>query len=120
MSTSTSPDGSRSTEYLSNYMLKVREEIARIPGVADFWMLGDRQYAMRIWINPDKAAAYDISANEILNALRAQNAQVSAGVLNKPPVSQNSAWEVNVEALGRLTTPEQFSDIIIKSDPQGA
>jgi hydrophobe/amphiphile efflux-1 (HAE1) family protein len=114
-----SPDGSRSAEYLSNYMLKIRDQIARLPGISQFWMLGERQYAMRIWVDPDKAAAYNISAADILSALRAQNAQVSAGVLNQPPVANNAAYEVNVEALGRLTTPEQFGDIVIKSDAQG-
>jgi hydrophobe/amphiphile efflux-1 (HAE1) family protein len=114
-----SPDGSRSAEYMSNYMLRVRDEIARLPGVSDFWTLGERQFAMRIWIDPDKAAMSDISASEILSALRAQNAQVSAGVLNQPPVSNNAAYQINIEVLGRLTTPEQFSDIIVKSDPQG-
>src|SRR5580700_5214303 len=114
-----SPDGSRSAEYMSNYMLRIRDEIARLPGISDFWTLGERQYAMRIWIDPDKAAAYDISANEILSALRAQNAQVSAGVLNQPPISGNAAYQINVEALGRLTTPDQFADIIVKSDNQG-
>ena len=84
-----SPDGSRSPEYLSNYMLKVRDQIARLPGVSDFQLFGERQYAMRIWIDPDKAASYNISASEILAALRAQNAAVSAGVLNQPPVSNN-------------------------------
>ena len=77
-----SPDGSRSPEYISNYMLKIRDQIARLPGVADFQLFGERDYAMRIWIDPDKAAADDISANDIMSALRAQNAQVSAGVLN--------------------------------------
>src|SRR3982074_1620681 len=96
-----SPDGSRSAEYMSNYMLRIRDEIARLPGVADFWLLGERQYAMRIWVDPDKAAAYNISANEILCALRAQNAQVSAGVLNQPPVSDNAAHQINVEGLRR-------------------
>jgi multidrug efflux pump subunit AcrB len=114
-----SPDGSRSAEYMSNYMLRIRDEIARLPGISDFWTLGERQYAMRIWIDPDKAAAYNISANEILSALRAQNAQVSVGVLNQPPVSGNAAYQINVEALGRLTTPDQFADIIVKSDNQG-
>ena len=114
-----SPDGSRSAEYMSNYMLRVRDEIARLPGVADFWMLGERQYAMRVWIDPDKAAISNISASEILAALRAQNLQVSAGVLNQPPVSSNAAYQINVEVLGRLTTPEQFADIIVKSDAQG-
>src|SRR6201996_5228917 len=114
-----SPDGSRSPEYISNYMLKIRDQIARLPGVSDFQVFGERQYAMRIWIDPDKAAVDNISAGDILNALRAQNAQVSAGVLNQPPVATNAAYQINVEALGRLTTPEQFGAIIVKSDSQG-
>src|SRR5258708_7543887 len=117
-----SPDGSRSAEYISNYMiLHVRDEIARLPGVADFWTLGERQYAMRIWIDPDKAAANSISASDILSALRAQNAQVSAGALNQPPVFSNTGagYQISVQALGRLTTPEQFGNIIVKSDSQG-
>jgi hydrophobe/amphiphile efflux-1 (HAE1) family protein len=117
-----SPDGSRSAEYISNYMiLHVRDEIARLPGVADFWTLGERQYAMRIWIDPDKAAARNISASDILSALRAQNAQVSAGALNQPPVvsTGGAAYQISVQALGRLTTPEQFGDVIVKSDPEG-
>jgi hydrophobe/amphiphile efflux-1 (HAE1) family protein len=117
-----SPDGSRSAEYISNYMiLHVRDEIARLPGVADIWTLGQRQYAMRIWINADKAAADNISASDIVSAIRAQNAQVSAGALNQPPVLRNgsAAYQTSVEALGRLTTPEQFGDIIVKSDSQG-
>jgi multidrug efflux pump subunit AcrB len=117
-----SPDGSRDAEYISNYMiLHVRDEISRLPGVADLWVLGERQYAMRIWIDPDKAAANDISASDILSALRAQNAQVSAGALNQPPVfnSAGGAYQINVKVLGRLTTPEQFGDIIVKSDAQG-
>jgi hydrophobe/amphiphile efflux-1 (HAE1) family protein len=117
-----SPDGSRSAEYISNYfILHVRDEIARLPGVADFWVLGERQYAMRIWVDPDKAAASNISAGDILNVLRAQNAQVSAGALNQPPVVSNAggAYQINVRALGRLATPDQFGDIIVKSDAQG-
>src|ERR1700759_269043 len=114
-----SPDGSRSPEYLSNYMIHIRDEIARLPGVSDFQLFGDRQYAMRLWIDPDKAASHDITAAEILAALRAQNAQVSAGVLNQPPVTTKGAYQINVEALGRLTTPEQFADVIVKTDAQG-
>jgi len=114
-----SPDGSRSAEYMSNYMLKVRDQIARLPGVQDFQLFGERQYAMRIWVDPDKAASSNISASEILAALRAQNAQVSAGVLGAPPINTHSAYQVNVEALGRLSTPEQFGDVIVKSDSQG-
>jgi multidrug efflux pump subunit AcrB len=117
-----SPDGSRSAEYISDYfILNVKDQIARLPGVADFWVLGERQYAMRIWIDPDKAASSGISASDILTVLRAQNAQVSAGALNQPPASSEtgSAYQINVRALGRLSTPEQFGDIIVKSDSQG-
>ena len=114
-----SPNGTRSVEYMSNYMVRVRDQIARLPGVADFQVFGERQYAMRIWIDPDKAAADGISAGDILGALRAQNAQVSAGVLNQPPVETDAAYQINVEALGRLTTPDEFADIIVKSDDQG-
>ncbi|MGT2441068.1 efflux RND transporter permease subunit (plasmid) [Bradyrhizobium betae] len=115
-----SPDGSRSAEYISNYfILHVKDEISRLPGVADLWNLGERQYAMRIWVDPDKAGASNITANEILSALRAQNAQVSAGTLNAPPVPNPGAYQISVEALGRLTTPEQFGDVIVKSDAQG-
>jgi hydrophobe/amphiphile efflux-1 (HAE1) family protein len=113
-----SPDGSRSPEYISNYMLKIRDRIARLPGVADFQLFGERDYAMRIWIDPDKAAADGISATDIVSALRAQNAQVSAGVLNAPPITTHAAYQINVEALGRLTTPDQFGAIIVKSDNQ--
>lgn len=113
-----SKDGSRSAEWLSNYMMGVRDQLARLPGVLDFWIPGERQYAMRIWIDPDKAAFYNISAEEIVSALRAQNAQVSAGKLNQPPM-EDAAYEINIEALGRLVTPEQFGDVIVKSDNKG-
>src|SRR6202161_1212953 len=88
-----SPDGSRSPEWMSNYMLKIRDQIARLPGVADFQLFGNREYAMRIWIDPDKAATVDVSASEILAALRAQNVQVSAGMLNAPPVTAKAAYQ---------------------------
>jgi len=114
-----SPNGTRSVEYMSNYMLKVRDQIARLPGVADFQVFGERQYAMRLWIDPDKAAADKISASEILSALRAQNVQVSAGILNAPPIKNPAAYQINVEALGRLNTPEEFGNVIVKSDNQG-
>jgi hydrophobe/amphiphile efflux-1 (HAE1) family protein len=115
-----SPDRSRDLLYLSNYItLHVKDILARLPGVADIQFYGERQYAMRIWLDPDKAAAHDLSASEVLAALRAQNLQVSAGVLNQPPVPGSSAYQINIEALGRLSTAEQFADIIVKSDNQG-
>jgi hydrophobe/amphiphile efflux-1 (HAE1) family protein len=115
-----SPDKSRDTLYLSNYAtLHIKDVLARLPGVGDVQFQGAREYAMRIWLDPDKAAAYDLNASEVLSALRAQNLQVSAGILNQPPTPGDEAYQINVEALGRLSTPEQFADIIVKSDSRG-
>src|SRR5262249_30603293 len=115
-----SPDESRDTLYLSNYAtLHIKDVLARLPGVGDVQFQGAREYAMRIWLDPDKVATRDLSASEVLLALRAQNLQVSAGVLNQPPTPGASAYQSNVEALGRLSTPEQFGDIIVKSDNRG-
>jgi hydrophobe/amphiphile efflux-1 (HAE1) family protein len=115
-----SPDGSRDNLYLSNYAtLHVKDALTRLPGVGDVQLFGARDYAMRIWLDPDKVAAYNLDADEVLAALRAQNVQVSAGILNQPPISGNAAYQLNVQTLGRLTTPEQFADIILKTDAQG-
>ena len=115
-----SPDGSRDNLYLSNYAtLHVKDALARLPGVGDVQLFGARDYAMRIWLDPDKVAAYNLDAGEVLAALRAQNVQVSAGILNQPPVSGNAAYQLNVQTLGRLSTPDQFADIILKTDAQG-
>jgi hydrophobe/amphiphile efflux-1 (HAE1) family protein len=115
-----SPDKSRDTLYLSNYAtLHIKDVLARLPGVGDVQFQGAREYAMRIWLDPDKAASYALSASDVLSALRAQNLQVSAGILNQPPTSGDEAYQINVEALGRLSTPEQFADIIVKSDSRG-
>jgi hydrophobe/amphiphile efflux-1 (HAE1) family protein len=115
-----SPDKSRDTLYLSNYAtLHIKDVLARLPGVGDVQFQGARQYAMRIWLDPDMVAAYDLRADEVLAALRAQNLQVSAGILNQPPVPGDEAYQINIEALGRLSTPEQFGDIVVKSDSQG-
>ncbi len=115
-----SPDASRDLLYLSNYAtLHIKDALARLPGVGDVQLFGARDYAMRIWLDPDKVAAYRLSATEVLAALRAQNVQVSAGVLNQPPVPGDAAFQLDVQTLGRLSTPEQFADIIVKTDNQG-
>src|SRR5215470_4746232 len=115
-----SPDKSRDNLYLSNYTtLHVKDILARFQGVGDVQFLGGREYAMRIWLEPDKVAANNLNGSEVLAALRAQNLQVSAGILNQPPAPGHEAYQINVEALGRLSTPEQFGDIVLKSDKQG-
>src|SRR5260370_3155839 len=93
--------------------------LARLEGVGDVQFERGREYAMRIWLEPDKVAANNLNGSEVLAALRAQNLQVSAGILNQPPVPVQEAYQINVEALGRLSTPEQFGDIVVKSDKQG-
>jgi len=115
-----SPDTTRDLLYLSNYAtLHIKDALARLPGVGDVQLFGARDYAMRIWLDPDKTAAYRLTAAEVLAALRAQNVQVSAGVLNQPPISSEGAYQINVQTLGRLSTPEQFADIIVKTDDRG-
>src|ERR1700751_2975144 len=115
-----SPDGSRDNLYLSNYAtLHVKDALARLPGVGDVQLFGARDYAMRIWLDPDRVAAYRLNASDVLDALRAQNVQVSAGVLNQPPVPGHDAYQLNVQTLGRLAKPEQFADIVVNSDDRG-
>src|SRR6478752_760887 len=115
-----SPDRTRDTLHLSNYAtLHVKDTLARLQGVGDVQFQGAREYAMRIWIDPDKVAANNLNASEVLTALRAQNLQVSAGVLNQPPVASKQAYQINVQTLGRLATPEQFASIVLKSDSEG-
>ncbi|GAB0113345.1 efflux RND transporter permease subunit [Acidisoma sp. C75] len=115
-----SPDQSRSELYLSNFAtLHVKDALARLPGVGDVQLFGGRDYAMRIWLDPDKIAARHLDASEVLDAIRAQNVQVSAGILNQPPIATHGAFQLNVQTLGRLSTPAQFGDILIKSDGEG-
>jgi hydrophobe/amphiphile efflux-1 (HAE1) family protein len=115
-----SPDGSLDRDYLSNYALtQVKDKLGRIDGVGDVRLFGSRDFGMRIWIDPGRASALDLTPGEIVAALRAQNVQVSAGALGAPPYDTGSAFQVGVELQGRLTTPEQFGDIIVRSDPDG-
>src|SRR5579864_5337732 len=115
-----SPDSSRDTLYISNYAtLHVKDVLARLPGVGDVQIFGGRDYAMRIWLDPDKVGAHNMNAGEVLAALRAQNVQVSAGVLNQPPVASKQAYQLNVQTLGRLSTPEEFASIVLKADNEG-
>ena len=115
-----SPNGTLGRDYLSNYALtQVRDRLARLDGVGDVQLFGSRDYAMRIWIDPDRAAARDLTAGEIVAALRAQNVQVSAGSIGQPPYDRGEAFQLGVEMQGRLTEPQQFADIVIRTDADG-
>ncbi|MEO8927265.1 MAG: efflux RND transporter permease subunit, partial [Caulobacteraceae bacterium] len=116
-----SPDGSLDQKYIANYVgLHIRDALLRVPGVGDIGSRAARDYAMRIWIDPDRAAARNLTVDDIVAALRGQNVQVAAGAIGQAPQAiAPNAFQLNVEALGRLSTPQQFADIIVKSDAQG-
>jgi hydrophobe/amphiphile efflux-1 (HAE1) family protein len=114
-----SPDGSLDREYISNYaQTRIKDRLARIEGVGDVQLFGSRELAMRVWIDPGRAAALDLTAGDIVSALRAQNVQVAAGTLGQPP-SPESAFQLNVETQGRFTDPRQFENVVIRTDAEG-
>ena len=115
-----SPDGSRDTGYLSNYVtLQIQNEIARIPGVAETSILGGLDYSMRLWLDPEKIAARDLTAGDILDAVREQNVQVAAGSLGQPPAPGGTEFQYTLTAPGRLKTPAEFGDIVLKTGDDG-
>jgi len=115
-----SPDNSRDLLYISNYAtLQIRDVLARVDGVGDVRVFGARNYAMRVWLNPDRIAVRGLTAGDVVSALRAQNVQVASGVLNQPPVPAPGAFQVNIEALGRLEAVRQFENIVVRADAGG-
>ena len=118
----TSPDGSRDHEYISNYAtLNIKDRLARIDGVGDAQMFGARDYAMRVWLDPDRIAARGLTAGEVVEALRRANVQVAAGALGQAPRADAAgAFELSVLTQGRLASPEQFGDQIIATGEHGA
>ena len=112
-----SPDHSLDQQYISNYAtLQLRDRLARLEGAGDVRIFGARDYGMRIWIDPERAAAANLTAGDIVAALRGQNVQVAAGAIGQPPFTKGAAaYELNIVTLGRLTEPRQFEDVIIKA-----
>ncbi|HET6550990.1 MAG TPA: efflux RND transporter permease subunit, partial [Solirubrobacter sp.] len=112
-----SPNKTYDALYLSNFAnLRVRDELARLPGVGQAIAFGAGNYAMRVWIAPERAAARSLSAADIVGAIREQNVQVSAGALGGPPTPEGSALQVSINAQGRLASPEAFGNIILKAE----
>ncbi len=115
-----SPDGSRDSTYLSNFArTQVVDRLARLEGVGQFSIFAERAYSMRIWIDPERATARDLTANEIVEAVRQNNVQVASGRLNQLPVPALAAFELPIESQGRFIDPAQFGDIIVKRTPTG-
>jgi multidrug efflux pump len=112
-----SPDGRYDDIYLSNYAtIHVRDELLRVPGVSDITYQGQRDYSIRCWLDPQKMAACSITAVDVANAIRNQNLDAPAGWIGKPPSFERQAFELPIDTLGRLKTPEQFGDIIVKAN----
>jgi len=110
-----SPDKSRDTLFISNYAtIEITDTITRVDGVGSLIVFGSRDYAMRAWLDPDRLQSLGLTANDVVLALQGQNVQVASGVLNQPPVDKPGAFQISVQTLGRLTSTEEFGNIVIK------
>src|SRR5438034_3669498 len=113
-----SPDARYDSIFLSNYAtIYVKDELGRLPGVAGITYLGQRDYSLRAWLDPDKLAALNLSAMDVVTAVSQQNLQVAAGQIGQQPVPRGQQFQLTINALGRLTTEEEFGNIIIKAAP---
>ncbi|HEV3260100.1 MAG TPA: multidrug efflux RND transporter permease subunit [Gemmataceae bacterium] len=112
-----SPDSSRDNLYLSNYAtIQLKDELSRLPGVGDITYLGKRDYSMRVWLDPQKMAALNLSASDVVQAITEQNTQVAAGQLGQPPVPSGQVFQLTMSTMGRLGEPQQFGDMVVKAD----
>ncbi|MGV3709779.1 MAG: efflux RND transporter permease subunit [Gemmatimonas sp.] len=115
-----SPDDRYDMTYLRNYAtLQVKDALARINGVGQVQIFGSGDYAMRVWLDPQKIAARKLSANDVVTAIREQNIEVAAGVVGAPPMKEKVAYQLSVNARGRLVTEEEFGDVIVKTGENG-
>ncbi len=115
-----SPDKVYDQVYISNYgLLNVRDKLMRLYGVADVLLYGVREYSMRIWLDPERIAARNLTAEQVLEALRGQNVQVAGGALGEPPVDYKNAFQISLQMKGRLRSADEFEDIIVKSGADG-
>jgi multidrug efflux pump len=109
-------DTSKDAEYLSNFAtIQVRDELSRLRGVGDITYLGRRDYSMRIWLDPQKMASRNLSTSDVTKAIEQQNAQVAAGQIGQPPVPAGQVHQYPMSTLGRLSSPDQFKDMVLKS-----
>ncbi len=115
-----SPDRTYDQVYISNYaILNVQEELARIEGVGQVLLFGSREYAMRVWLDPARIAALGMSADEVVNALRQQNAQAAGGAIGEPPMPGSGAFQMPLQLKGRLLDAAEFENIVVKSGADG-
>ena len=116
-----SPDNRYDTLYLANLaVLQVKDELSRLPGVGDVRVFGAGDFSMRVWLNPDQLASHNLTATDVVQAIREQNVQVAAGVLGAPPTNTGStAFQLLVNTQGRLSSEEEFRNIIVRAGPDG-
>ena len=116
-----SPDDSRDQLYIGNYAyLQIRDVLARQDGVGDITVFGGTEYSMRVWLDVERLAALDMTPGDAVEAMRGQNVQVAAGIIGQQPLGEpKGGFQVNVNTLGRLQTPEEFGEIILKSGEAG-
>lgn len=106
--------------YLSNYAtIQLRDELSRLPGVGDISFLGQRNYSMRVWLDPTKMSGRQLSPADVVRAIEQQNAQVAAGQIGQPPAPPGQAFQFTMTTLGRLADPEQFAEMILKTGENG-
>ena len=115
-----SPDGRYDPLFMSNYLdVYVRDSLKRVPGVAEVFIFGERRYSMRLWLDPVRMAGRGLTADDAVNALEEQNVEVAAGSVGQPPIQAGQQFQISVRAVGRLTEPAQFDDIILKTNKDG-
>jgi multidrug efflux pump len=115
-----SPDHRYDMLYLSNYAtLRVRDELRRIDGVGDAQVFGAGEYSMRVWLDPEKVAALNLTASDVVGAIRQQNVQVAAGQLGSPPAPSAAQFQLLVDTQGRLVSEEEFANVVIKTGERG-
>jgi multidrug efflux pump len=109
-------DGTRTNLELSNYAtIQLRDELSRLPGVGDITYLGQRDYSMRLWLDPTMMASYGLNAQDVINAVQAQNVQVAAGQIGQPPTPSGQVTQYIITTLGRLENTDQFANIVLKN-----
>jgi len=116
-----SPDGRYDMNYLRNYaLINIKDRLDRVQGVGETQLYGAGDYAMRVWLDPQKVAARGLTTTDVTNAIREQNVQVAAGVIGESPMNANVPIQMNINTQGRLQTEAQFADIVLKTAPDGA
>ena len=116
----TSPDQRYDMLYLSNYaILNIKDELARLGGVGDVQLFGMGDYSLRVWLDPNKTASRNLTATDVVNAIREQNRQVAAGALGAPPAPNATSFQLSVNTQGRLVSEEEFENIIIRAGDDG-